>query len=317
MIRLILISGWGMYGMTACHASGRPAAENGVPQTPCGFTIPAIPDSITEIPGRANFLVSRYWENFDFTDTACIHLPEITEQAFADYLNILPLAAAAETGQSIRRLLAAAEAEKSGRMYGYFLQLFDKYLYDPNSPYRDDELYIPVAQYILADARSGEADKIRMQYTLKLMLKNRKGETAADFTYVRADGKEGRMHDVKAGYTILMFYNPDCHACGKNITAMKESALITKLHKAGTVAILLFYPDEDVAVWKQHLPDIPADWINGYDRHVKVKDGEIYDLRAIPSLYLLDRDKKVLLKDVDYEQLEKWLTEQFQYLSVL
>jgi hypothetical protein len=38
-----------------------------------------------------------------------------------------------------------------------------------------------------------------------------------------------------------------------------------------------------------------------------VKDKEIYDLKAIPSLYLLDRQKNVLLKDARFEQVEVYL----------
>ncbi|MDR2468982.1 MAG: DUF5106 domain-containing protein [Tannerella sp.] len=298
-----------LWGTATCHTSAQRTETKQPPSKPV-FTMPAIPQTLTDPPSRANYLVTHYWDHFNFTDTACIHLPEVTEQALADYADILPYAAVPVMESSIRRLLSEAEKETSGRMYAYFLEMLDKYLYNPNSPFHDDEFYMPVVQYILTGRRSGEADKIRAKFTLEMMSKNRKGTTAANFTYTLADGKQGKLHDIRATYTLLMFYNPDCHACAEVIRALKQSSPVGKLHAAGTLGILLFYPDENIAAWKAHLPEIPAAWINGYDRHTKVTDNEIYDLRAIPTLYLLDKDKKVLLKDVNVERLEKWLKEQ-------
>ena len=40
-------------------------------------------------------------------------------------------------------------------------------------------------------------------------------------------------------------------------------------------------------------PDVPAAWINSYDNTVSLKNDEIYDLKAIPTLYLLDKTKKL------------------------
>lgn len=42
---------------------------------------------------------------------------------------------------------------------------------------------------------------------------------------------------------------------------------------------------------------------------------QLYDLQAIPSLYLLIQDKTVLLKDAAYEQIEQRLNEAEEALS--
>jgi hypothetical protein len=50
----------------------------------------------------------------------------------------------------------------------------------------------------------------------------------------------------------------------------------------------------------------PASWINGYDKNRHVKDN-LYDFVAIPTLFLLDKDKRVLLKDVNLIMVERYL----------
>ena len=71
---------------------------------------------------------------------------------------------------------------------GYFVGLFEKYLYDPNSPMRNEELYIPALEAMIASERLGEADKVRARYRLELARRNRPGTPATDFRYRRERG---------------------------------------------------------------------------------------------------------------------------------
>jgi hypothetical protein len=42
---------------------------------------------------------------------------------------------------------------------------------------------------------------------------------------------------------------------------------------------------------------MPAEWIYGYDRGCRIERENLYNVSAIPALYLLDKEKKVLVKD--------------------
>ncbi|MBK5722599.1 DUF5106 domain-containing protein, partial [Dysgonomonas sp. Marseille-P4677] len=114
-----------------------------------------IPDELATPSQRADYLVPHYWDNFNFSDTGYIHLPDITEQAFVDYLEVMHHADKQKVYFSITAMLDRAVREDStGKMYPYFLRLYKDYLYDPNSPMRNDEYYIPVARYIQEDTIS-------------------------------------------------------------------------------------------------------------------------------------------------------------------
>ena len=65
----------------------------------------------------------------------------------------------------------------------------------------------------------------------------------------------------------------------------------------GKVKVLAVYPDEDMKAWRDYLPHFPSAWINAYDADLKIKSAELYDLKAIPTLYLLDSNKTVMLRD--------------------
>ena len=62
--------------------------------------------------------------------------------------------------------------------------------------------------------------------------------------------------------------------------------------------------------WHKHYADIPSQWINGYDKGCHIERENLYNIRAIPALYLLDKDKRVLVKDsVNVGEIEAALAE--------
>ena len=149
-----------LLGLTACRETfrkaetvARPGSERKMFRT---VDVPMLLDTPEQ---RAEYVAKNYWNHFDFSDTSYVDLPEVTEQAFADYVNLLGQMHGELASQSVRITLSKAEADSA--MYGYFVELFEKYLYDPNSQMRNEELYIPALEAMIASERLGEADKVR------------------------------------------------------------------------------------------------------------------------------------------------------------
>lgn len=184
-------------------------------------------------------------------------------------------------------------------------------LSDPNSQLRNDEYYIPLLEAQIASPYFDSLEKVKPRYRLEMALKNRVGHPATDFTYTLANGRRGTLYEVEAPYTLVYINNPDCNACEEMLARMKASSVIEEQMKRGRLKIVAIYPDEDLAAWRKHLSEVPNTWINGYDAELAFRRLELYDLRAIPSLYLLDRDKRVIFKDctvVDW--IEMYLMQQ-------
>ena len=78
--------------------------------------------------------------------------------------------------------------------------------------------------------------------------------------------------------------------------------------RSGRLKILALYPDEDLDAWHRYRPNIPNSWINSYDKGCRIREEELYQIDAIPSLYLLDEQKRVLVKDAtDVQLIEHYL----------
>lgn len=270
------------------------------------FTLPAIPPMLNTPELRADFLVRHYWDNINFADTNYVHHPEITEQAWVDYIDILKIVPSKTADAAIKDVFK--QAEKAKTSYLYLAEQADKYLYDPNSPMRNEELYISVLDALIASPILNETEKIRSQARRELAQKNRVGTKAIDFTYTLASGKKSTMYALKVPYTLLFINNPGCHACSETIEALKNAPAINRAISQKQLQILSLYPDEELGEWKKHLSDFPAVWINSYDAQQIIKEKNLYDLKAIPTLYLLDQNKMVLLKDATAEEIDQYLS---------
>ena len=87
-----------------------------------------------------------------------------------------------------------------------------------------------------------------------------------------------------------------------------SSPMLQELIERKQLRVLVLYPDADLSAWREHLSDYPASWINAYDAEQRIDKERLYDLKAIPALYLLDSETRVLAKDcTDVEYIENLL----------
>ena len=233
------------------------------------------------------------------------------EQKFADWTSIMEYAGhgvwSKAVGNLYDRALACERKDTTSQVFETFVDLFQKYYYDPNSPMRNEDVYYHfVSRYA---SYEGLSDALRGKYEreARLCALNRVGTKAADFRFADRRGKMTNLHDVKAEMTLLFFSNPGCEACMQIINVLREEPVIASLIASGRLAVVNVYIDEDIQAWRDYMPIYPEEWSNGFDPDYVLRSNEIYCVRAIPSLYLLDAEKRVILKDAPENKI-------FQYL---
>ena len=240
------------------------------------------------------YMRDHFWDKFDFADTLYATKADTTEMmhAFAGYVGnfVGPL-----NQEPIRKLMQRASVSK--KMFDYFVMLAEKVLHDPNSPYRSDELYITVLEAQLASPYYDKYEKIAPEYDLRVVSQNRIGQSANDFDYTDRTGRTRNMYSLKNDFVIVYINNPGCAMCRDITEALKQSPIISDLQQQGRLKVLAIYPDENLDEWHKHLSDMPSEWINGYDRGCRIERENLYNVSAIPALYILDKEKKVLVKD--------------------
>ena len=237
------------------------------------------------------YMVDHFWDRFDFADTLFIERVDSVEmiRVYAEYVAqyVGPY-----NGEPIRKLMQRASVSR--KMLDYFVALSAKLFNDPNSPMRSDELYIPVLEAQIASPYYDKYEKMAPEYDLALASQNRIWHKANDFRFKTAK-YSSNLYSLNSEYILIYINNPGCPMCRELQSAIESSQLISELIAAKRLKVLGLYPDEDISLWREH--PLPSQWINGYDKGCLIEKNRLYDLRAIPSLYLLNKDKMVLVKD--------------------
>ena len=269
------------------------------------YSLPEIPTFISDPRQRNLYISEHYWDKFNFGDTSLIGKSQ-TESFFADYLRIVALIPH-QVPQSLDSFWKKAGSHPLVR--NYYISLFDKYWGHPNSPYRDEELYIAFLEGLLSQTF---CDSLQLQLygdKLSRYSKNRVGSVAADLTLLSyKDGKLSQisLSDISSEYTLLYFNNPECQECMRYTYILGVE--VAQLLSEKDVQVLSIYPDEDIELWKGH--QLPSQWIKSFDSLRMINGENAYFLPAIPTLYLLDREKRVLLKDCTIDKLVGFLANQ-------
>ena len=251
------------------------------------------------------YMVDHYWDRFDFADTLFIERVDSAEmmRAYAEYIATY---VGPYNGEPVAKLMKRASVSR--KMLDYFATMSEKLFHDPNSPLRSDELYIPVLEAQIAAPFYDEYEKMVPQYDLALASQNRILKKANDFRYTVASGRTSNLYSLKADFVLIYINNPGCPMCRQIQEQLVASQIVADALKDGRLKILAIYPDEDLTLWREH--PLPKEWINGYDRGRRLEKDRLYDLRAIPAMYLVDREKTVLVKDsTTVPEIERMIVE--------
>lgn len=294
-------------GLSGCSTEKAGDKKQGGPVEPV-FSMTEIPAVIASPEARAEYLAVHYWDRFSFSDTTGAWRTEDIRQAFLQYLNILHHSGGDAAARGIRSMLERSAGADTAKL-NWFREQYRVYLDDPNSPLRDENLYIPVLEFITTCDKIDPAERIRPAYRLRMARKNRTGSVATDFSFKDRGGRLHNLHAFRAEYILLCFYNPGCQSCAELKMQLASSAVLQNLQKKqGALKVLMIYPEPDAEAWeKEEAERNSTQWVAGYDPEGSIMTDELYDLRAIPTIYLLDGDKKVLLKDAPFQQVEFFL----------
>ena len=299
---------------------GRPKKQTPSAPATRDFPMAEIPMMITQPDQRAEWLAQHFWEPFTqpeklyFCDSVTVNgvpAEKLEQQVglFATILQQITIPAGQEAMKAaFGRLEAFQKAQPEGNTFSQTSALISRYFYDPNSPVRSEDLYLPFVSLLASSDLVSQEERGRYAWDARACALNQTGTPAADFTFVDTEGHRRTLYGSRAAYTLLIFGNPDCQACREIMEQMAASPDISALISSGRLKVADIYIDEDLDQWKAKKDTYPKEWINGYDPDFIIRTVRLYAVRAVPSLYLLDEKKNVLMKDAPQEMVLQALT---------
>ena len=296
----------GGMSLTGCRRG-----ESGTPYQTNIFPSVKIPATLASSRRLSSEYVARhYWDEFlsqdrllrlkPDTSTILGISPQIFDDSFTGYVSVLSAVDDTIAQHSMERFVAqAVKMAEDGYspLFSRVMQCAEKTLFDAHSPLLNDELYLPVLEGIGSCSVIPNEVKDSFRWQVAICNKNRVGTPAADFRYATSFGRQSMMHSIDAEFLMIFFNDPDCPNCKAALEELKKSDAVLNLVGMGVMKVLAVSPDGKTQLWDERKADFPTDWIYAYDPSGELNQGTIYSLRTSPSIYLLDEDKRVVLKD--------------------
>ena len=279
----------------------------------------ALPSMIRTQQDAADYYAGHFWDNMADpervypSDSLLVSgvRKEDVEQKFATWLAILDRVDLKTSEKDVKTLyekaLACERRNSTSNVFETFAALAEKYLYDPNSPMRNEEYYLHYAGCLASYEGFDKLERERFSRQAEGCALNRLGQKAADFRFADKRGQIRTLYGIDSPYTLLFFSNPGCEACLNIINMLKDEPKVASMIADGKLAVMNIYIDEDLQAWRDYMPIYPENWYNGFDPDMVIRNDELYSVRAIPSLYLLDKEKRVILKDAPENRMMSYL----------
>ena len=134
------------------------------------------------------------------------------------------------------------------------------------------------------------------------------GEKVPDFTVKDASGKEYSLAQLSEGkkYILIDFWASWCAPCRREIPNLRN--LYAKYGSRG-FQIISISRDKNAEDWKKAIEDEQLTWPNFLDESNIAK---LYKVRAIPTMYLVDADGRIVAENVRGEALAEKVAELFK-----
>ena len=178
----------------------------------------------------------------------------------------------------------AARSKRMG-MDAVYVHLVDTYYAKGKTPWADEEQI----KKLMAQAET----------TRPILI----GKIAPNLTFYTEGGQPVSIHGIEAEYTVLFFWDPECGHCKKQIPFVIDFYNAYKDKGVEVLAICTKTGEDISSCWstiKERGMDI---WVNAADQYLRNRYKSIYDIKTTPQIFILDKNKKIIVKKIAGEDL--------------
>ena len=257
------------------------------------------------------YYIEHFFDNFAWEDPRIFNTP-IVEQKLKEYCNMIYQLDNPEYDTLVVAALNKAKVNQTS--YEYLFDALQYVLGRIISPYKVEHTYIAMLKDALTYPKLDEDRKRHHTRELGFIDKNLAGDTIPNFVMVLANGDTTTMYDIQSEYTILYLQHPTCPTCHQVRNTMKDFPKLNQAIESGKLKVVMVYFEDDPQVWSNYINSREANpkYVQGWNFDQAIDDQNLFDTRTIPFMFLLDKDKKVIKKDLLYNEIEPYI----EYLRI-
>ncbi len=263
-----------------------------------------------------NYFKDHYWDGITFLDERVIRTPFFMPRLETYYRQVMSQSSDSLIRDIDYRLLLA---RSNPEMYKFLLNWFTDEYINPKYMGQDAVFVHLFQQYHSLGVSTWLSDDQHEKITRAayMLMSNLIGEQGADLKFTDTAGKISSLYDVKADYTVLVFWDPTCGHCKEEIPKLDSIYRASWEKKNIKIYAVLSETEKLKPEWLKYIREHNiGDWVNVYQPKESVEAEEksqlpsyrqLYNVTLTPTMYLLDKDKRIIAKKLTREQINDFL----------
>jgi hypothetical protein len=258
---------------------------------------------------------AHYWDGITFMDDRIVRTPFFLPKLERYYREIMPQSADSLKKDIDYKLLLARTAPE---MYKFLLNwLTDEYI---NPKYMGlDAVFVHLFEKYHSKGLTSWLNEKQMETITKrayMQMANLIGEKAANLEMTDSTGKQKNLYDVNADFLVVIFWDPNCGHCKEEVPRI-DSAYHASWKSHGVKLYAVMIEPGQVPAWVKYTQEHKLnDWIHVYQTKEREKADtdaqrpsfrQLYDVTMTPTLYLLDKEKRIIGKKLSWKQLNDFM----------
>ena len=249
------------------------------------------------------YYVSHYFDNFPWNDPTIFKTP-IGINKVKEFCSLIAQAKRPEFDDYVMAAIQLSKVD-TGSYFAFFDKV-EKTLGDHASPYRIERLYIKMLKDMLTLPKLPADRKRHCTYELSVIDKNHEGDLAPNFNIVTSKGEKMSLYDIQSEYLLLYLQHPTCPTCQRVRQMIADFPILNNAIASGKLKVLTVYFEDDQQIWNDYIvsPEANPKYMHGWNKDQSIEEKKLYDTRAIPYMFILDKDKRIIKKNVMETELE-------------
>ncbi len=251
------------------------------------------------------FICNHLYDHYAWHDERMMNTP-IAVNKHKQFANMLYYLDAEAGAPYLQAALEAAHV--NDKVYFNFFDKMEEVLGATKSLYRVEDLYILMLKDAIAYDKTDKVRKTRYEAELNHLDKNLNGSILPNFNLLMANGDTTTLYDIKSPYILLYFQHPECPTCRQVRGQLKDYPFLNKAIDEGKIVVLTVYFEKDKKVFDKYLKnEANPRWLNSWNYDNQIEQEELFYLVTIPYMFLIDKDKRVIKKDILYNEIEDYV----------
>lgn len=258
------------------------------------------------------YFKSHFWDHIDLTDDRMVRTPIFHDKMKKYIVDYTP-----QVADSITKYvdILIEEARPSSELFKYIVN-WTTHHYESSKIMGHDAVFVHMVFSYFVTRQVSWVDEVQLTNIIDKAMRispNLIGTIAPSITLPDDKSVIQDLHSIKAPFTILFFYDPDCGHCKKETPLVKET--LEKYMDRG-VQVYAVCTEFDDVMWKEFIVEFGVeDWINVNDiENISNFRGK-YNVMGTPRLFVLDAKKEIIAKQIGADALDDILENEFRLLD--